>query len=173
MSKATPKLANSVIGLSMLAMFTVAIVAGQTRVTPDADAEMLAETPQTVQLSRQASASLTLPIQELRRLEALPVIVNTLLDLPIHIDINMESGQITASPRSPLEGHFLATLCHREAHDPVQTDGGEKQRCGAEDREQRSEQRESAMITFLCLDTPCLPMWVAYPRSWPGYITPA
>ena len=105
MSKATPNLADSVIGISMLAMLTVAIVAGQARTTLDADAEMLAETPQTIQLSHQASASFTLPIQELRRLEELPVIVNTLLDLPIHIDINMESGQITASPRSPLEGH--------------------------------------------------------------------
>ena len=103
MSKTTPKLVNGVIGLSMLAMFTVAIVAGQARATLDADA--LAETPQTIQLSQQASASFTLPIQELRRLEALPAIVNTLLDLPIHIDINMESGQITASPKSPLEGH--------------------------------------------------------------------
>ena len=103
MSKATPNLADSIIGISMLAMFAVAIVAGQARATLDVDA--LAETPQTIQLSHQASASFTLPIQELRRLEALPVIVNTLLDLPIHIDINMESGQITASRKSPLEGH--------------------------------------------------------------------
>ena len=105
MDKATPQLANGVIGLSMLAMLTVAIVAGQARATLDADTETLAETPQTIQLSHQASASFTLPIQDLRRLEALPVIVNTLLDLPIHIDFNMETGQITASPKSPLEGH--------------------------------------------------------------------
>ncbi len=75
MNKTTPKLANGVIGLAMLAMLTIAIVAGQARATRGTD------------------------------VEALPVIVNGLLELPIHIDIDIETGQITATAKAPLDGH--------------------------------------------------------------------
>ena len=105
MSLPTSRMLNGVIGLSMLAMFTVAIVAGQARANLGPYVQTAMDAPQSIQISHKASATLTLPLQDIRHIKALPAIVNTLLDLPIDIDINMATGQITATSKQPLAGH--------------------------------------------------------------------
>lgn len=105
MNTATPKIRNRLIGLSMLMMLTVAIIAGQARANLGAKAQLPLDTPQLAQISHQAGKSLTVQLKGLKRLEALPTVVNTMRDLPFHIEIDIETGLITATPKSALAGH--------------------------------------------------------------------
>jgi len=95
-----PRIANGFIGLSMLAMLAVAIVAGQVRAKPGVELQPLTET-----LQLQPHASFALKLQGIKRLETLPAIADTLLDLPFVIEIDVEAGLITATRKSPLAGH--------------------------------------------------------------------
>jgi hypothetical protein len=98
MNGKTSRILNGFAGLSLMLMFTIAIVAGQTRVSPGAEAASLAAPvyPQ---------AKLALPLQDLRHLEVLGNIANSVLDLPVRIEIDVDSGRITAIVKSPLAGH--------------------------------------------------------------------
>jgi hypothetical protein len=97
MNMTIPRIANGFIGLSMLAMLAVAIVAGQVRAKPGAELQPVTEV--------QPHASVVLQLQNIKGIEALPAIADTLLDLPFEIEIDVEAGLITATRRSPLEGH--------------------------------------------------------------------
>lgn len=102
MNMPIPRIANGFIGLSMLAMLAVAIVAGQVRAKPGAELQPVTET---LQLQLQRHASFALKLQGIKRLETLPAIADTLLDLPFDIEIDVEAGLITATRKSPLAGH--------------------------------------------------------------------
>ena len=98
MNRPTSRILNGFAGLSLIVMFTIAIVAGQTRVSPSAEAAMLAAPVY-------PHARLALPLQDLRHLEVLGNIANSVLDLPVRIEIDVESGRISATVKSPLAGH--------------------------------------------------------------------
>ena len=98
MNPITSRMLNGFAGLSLMLMFTIAIVAGQTRVSPRAEAAALAAPVYPY-------ARLALPLQELRHLEVLGNIADSVLDLPVRIEIDVESGRITATVKAPLAGH--------------------------------------------------------------------
>ncbi len=84
MNKRILKIINSLIGLSVLAMFTVAIVAGQARANFKHAAQL------EVDMLRSTSTNITLRLEDVRNLEAIPIIVETMLDLPIHLTIEIK-----------------------------------------------------------------------------------
>ena len=98
MNPITSRMLNGFAGLSLMLMFTIAIVAGQTRGSPTTEAAASAAPvyPQ---------ARLALPLQDLRHLEVLGNIADRMLDLPVRIEIDIESGRITAAVKPPLAGH--------------------------------------------------------------------
>jgi hypothetical protein len=100
MNKATPRITDGIIGLSMLLMLTVAIVAGQARANLGAELQQVVEVQQS---SHRATRALSL--HDIKRLEALPTIAETLLELPFHIVIDAETGLLTATRIQPLVGH--------------------------------------------------------------------
>ena len=100
MNKSTSGIVNGIIGLSMLLMLTVAIVAGQARANLGAELQQVVEVQQS---SHRAIPALSL--HDIKRLEVLPTIAETLRELPFHIVIDAETGLLTATPKQPLVGH--------------------------------------------------------------------
>jgi len=84
MNKRILKLIHSLIGLSVLAMFTIAIVAGQARANSQSEAPLEADLP----LS--ASAKVTLSLEYVQDFEVLPIIVETVLDLPVNLTLKIK-----------------------------------------------------------------------------------
>ncbi len=105
MNKATPRIIDGIIGLSMLLMLTVAIVAGQARANLGAELRQVVEVQQSLHRATRALSLHDIKLHDIKRLEALPTIAETLLELPFHIVIDAETGLLTATPKQPLVGH--------------------------------------------------------------------
>ncbi len=84
MHKRISKIIHGLIGLSVLAMFVIAIVAGQARANFNPAAELDADMP------RSASANITLILEDVQNFEAFPIIVETMLDLPLHLTLEIK-----------------------------------------------------------------------------------
>ena len=90
MNTGTLKLANTLTGVAVLSMFTVAIVAGQ------AQGNSKVPTFDEYQFERNASSNLVFELDHPQNLEMLPQIINTVLDLPVKIDIDIRNGKVVA-----------------------------------------------------------------------------
>lgn len=80
------RIAEGLAGISLLAVMTVALITGQARANLHASARAA------VSLSETTKASLILTHAKLRELEALPQIVDTVLALPIQLDIRWDDS---------------------------------------------------------------------------------
>jgi len=90
---------SGVTSLSLMALFAVAIIAGQARAGLDR------ATPSVERLQQTPSVVVTLGLDDIKRFEALPVIVDSLFNLPIQIEVDLKNGRLLATPKSPLAGH--------------------------------------------------------------------
>ena len=84
----TMRIANAVIGVSLLALLAVALIAGQAR--DRLPYESLAATA----TERQLNHSLVLTRARLSKLEQLPNVVDTLLALPLTMEIGVDGVTI-------------------------------------------------------------------------------
>ena len=95
------KISNGLISCAVFAMVTVAVIAGQAKdnLKPVADRSEPPQVGLPLANIPLISAEHRLDTSELRRLDALPMIVNTLLDVPIQIEVNLVSGHISVGRR--------------------------------------------------------------------------
>ena len=83
-------------GLSVMALFAVAIIAGQARAGLDRATPSVKQIPSVV---------VTLGLDDIKRFEALPVILDSLLNLPIQVEIDLQKGRLSATRKAPRAGH--------------------------------------------------------------------
>ena len=94
-------ISNGLVSCAVFAMVTVAVIAGQakTNLKPVVDRSELPQIGLPLANISLISAKHRLDTNELQRLDALPMIVNTLLELPIQVDVNLHSGHISVGRR--------------------------------------------------------------------------
>ena len=90
------KIANGLVSCAVFAMLTVAIIAAQAQANLEPVVDRIERSAVDIpSLSISVTgAGQYLDAGALRQLEALPIMVNTLLDLPIQVDVDLETGQI-------------------------------------------------------------------------------
>lgn len=88
MNKRISKIINSLVGLSVLAMFAVAIVAGQARANLQNNATLKADA------QRSTHIHIILTLENVQNLDVIPVLVKTVLDLPSHITFESKQASL-------------------------------------------------------------------------------
>ena len=98
------KISNGLVSCAVFAMLTVAVIAGQANANlkPVADRSRPPQVGSPLPNISLISAERRLDTSELRRLDALPMIVNTLLEVPIHVEVDLHSGHISVGRRQTI-----------------------------------------------------------------------
>ena len=91
------RIAEGLAGVSLLAVMTIALITGQARANLHESASAAAR------LSTSTKASLILTRERLRELESLPQIIDTVLALPIFIEIRLQD--LPANAGEEVEKH--------------------------------------------------------------------
>ena len=81
------EITKGLLSLAVILMFTVALIAGQAR------ANLPAEVSKTPEFSLATELNIILDAETLQKIEALPHVVDTLLALPVDIDVTFRRGK--------------------------------------------------------------------------------
>lgn len=84
MNKRILKIVNSLVGLSVLAMFAVAIVAGQARANLQHRAALEVDAQHSITIQ------IILKLDDLQNLDVIPVLVKTVFDLPVRVTLESQ-----------------------------------------------------------------------------------
>lgn len=94
MSTQTFKIINGIVSFSVFAMVAVAVIASQARATGESARNDFRSARTVEGPAATVNTRLLLGDGDLRYLEFMPVIVNSMLDLPVRVDVDAETRAI-------------------------------------------------------------------------------